>query len=97
MYEEAVQDFEKAKELDPNSKDIEHQLRQAKIELKRSKRKDYYKILDCPRHFTSSELKKKYHKAALKWHPGFYLCSVFLFSLCSPFNSETVFCFFFFF
>lgn len=70
MYEEAVRDFEAAKELDPNNRDLDHKIREAKLEHKKSLRKDYYKILDVPKTFTSSQLKKGYHKAALKWHPG---------------------------
>ena len=76
MYEEAVRDLEAAKELDPNSRDIDQKIREAKLEHKKSLRKDYYKILDVPRNFTSSQLKKGYHKAALKWHPGIlHFCS----------------------
>lgn len=70
MFEEAVRDFEAAKELDPNNRDLDHKIREAKLEHKKSLRKDYYKILEVPKTFTSSQLKKGYHKAALKWHPG---------------------------
>jgi len=35
--------------MDPDSRDIKQRLRDAKLELKKSKRKDYYKILgECP-------------------------------------------------
>mmetsp|Transcript_29956 Transcript_29956/g.41404 ORF Transcript_29956/g.41404 Transcript_29956/m.41404 type:complete len:491 (+) Transcript_29956:85-1557(+) len=69
MFEEAVQDYSSAKEMEPNSRETERLLREAKFELKKSKRKDYYRILEVPRQFTSAQLKKSYHKAALKWHP----------------------------
>lgn len=39
------------------------------MELKKSKRKDYYKILEISKTATDDEIKKAYRKAALKWHP----------------------------
>ena len=39
------------------------------MELKKSKRKDYYKILDVTKSVTDDEIKKAYKKSALKWHP----------------------------
>jgi DnaJ family protein C protein 7 len=39
------------------------------LELKKSKRKDYYKILELTKSCTDDEIKKGYKKAALKWHP----------------------------
>ena len=45
-------------------------LRKAKLELKKSKRKDYYKILELPKDCGDTvAIKKAYRKAALKWHP----------------------------
>jgi DnaJ family protein C protein 7 len=46
QFEEAVRDFEKAHEIDPENRDIDSNLRDAKLKLKKSQRKDYYKILD---------------------------------------------------
>jgi len=39
------------------------------LELKKSKRKDYYKILEIGKDATEEEIKKAYKRAALKWHP----------------------------
>jgi len=45
-------------------------LEEAKLELKKSKRKDYYKILGIPKGCAEDEIKKGYKKEALKHHPG---------------------------
>ena len=45
-------------------------LQEAKLELKKSKRKDYYKILSLSKNCTDSDIKKAYKREALKHHPG---------------------------
>lgn len=69
MFEEQVRDLEKIKQLDPNYSDISSLLRQAKHDLKLSKRKDYYKILSIDKNADQHAIKKGYRKTALKWHP----------------------------
>ena len=51
---------------------LEHQqlLKNAKLELKKSKRKDYYKILGCSKDADDDTIKKAYRKRALLHHPG---------------------------
>eukprot|EP00123_Amoebidium_parasiticum_P016888 comp23624_c1_seq1/m.40249 comp23624_c1_seq1/g.40249 ORF comp23624_c1_seq1/g.40249 comp23624_c1_seq1/m.40249 type:complete len:512 (-) comp23624_c1_seq1:543-2078(-) len=68
-YEEAVRDYEAISKLEPTNREVKSQLREAKLELKKSLRKDYYKILGVPKDFTEDQLKKAYRKEALRWHP----------------------------
>jgi DnaJ family protein C protein 7 len=68
QYEEAVRDYEKLTKMDRNQ-EYRQLLKQAKLELKKSKRKDYYKILNVAKDATEEEIKKAYRKEALKHHP----------------------------
>lgn len=45
-------------------------LQNAELELKKSKRKDYYKILSVSKEAPDDEIKKAYRKHALLHHPG---------------------------
>jgi len=45
-------------------------LHEAKLALKKSKRKDYYKILGVDKNASTDEIKKAYRKRALVHHPG---------------------------
>lgn len=50
---------------------LKQKLQEAKLELKKSKRKDYYKILELANReaSTEDEIKKAYKRQALRWHP----------------------------
>lgn len=69
QWEEAVRDYERVLSLDRSNRDVSNALRTAKLELKKSKRKDYYKILGVPKDADESQIKKAYKLLALKWHP----------------------------
>ena len=45
-------------------------LMEAKLALKKSKRKDYYKILGIDKNASTDDIKKAYRKRAMVHHPG---------------------------
>ncbi|XP_062298812.1 dnaJ homolog subfamily C member 7-like [Scomber scombrus] len=68
QYEEAVRDYEKVYQTEKTS-DHKHLLKNAQLELKKSKRKDYYKVLGIGKNATEDDIKKAYRKRALMHHP----------------------------
>merc|ERR1711902_99571 len=69
MYDEAVRDYESANKIDRGNQEVRQLLQQAKLELKKSKRKDYYKMLGVGKDANDDEIKKAYRKRALVHHP----------------------------
>ncbi|XP_011305686.1 dnaJ homolog subfamily C member 7 [Fopius arisanus] len=67
-YEEAVRDFERACRVN-QSRENRRLLMEAKEALKRSKKKDYYKILGVDKAASVEDIKKAYRKRALVHHP----------------------------
>lgn len=68
-WEDAVQEFKQAIEEDSSDNQLRSELRDAELQLKMSKRKDYYKILGVEKSANDTELKKAYRKKALQFHP----------------------------
>jgi len=71
-YEQAIRDFNKAREINPQNPQIMEKLQKAQKLMKLAKRKDYYKILNVPRTATKREIKKAYRKLAQQYHPDKY-------------------------
>ncbi|KAF7722006.1 hypothetical protein EC973_003789 [Apophysomyces ossiformis] len=69
QYEEAVRDYRRLTDADGSNREYHNLLRKAELELKKSQRKDYYKILGLSKDATDSEIKKAYRKLALQYHP----------------------------
>lgn len=68
QYEDAVRDYEKVYQTE-KTKEHKQLLKNAQMELKKSKRKDYYKILGVDKNASEDEIKKAYRKRALMHHP----------------------------
>ncbi|QRW16806.1 F-box/WD repeat-containing protein pof7 [Rhizoctonia solani] len=75
-YEDAVRDFKAAQESAESDgaaggevRSIAEEVRKAEVLLKRSKTKDYYKILNVARDCSDPEIKKAYRRESLIHHP----------------------------
>ena len=68
-YKGAISDYEEAQAIEPEDQTIRQGLRNAKIELKKSSRKDLYKVLGITKNATDHDIKKAYRKKALECHP----------------------------
>jgi DnaJ family protein C protein 7 len=68
-WEEAVREYKAIQESNPEEPNIAKDIRYAELELKKSKRKDYYKILGVEKDAGETEIKKAYRKLAIVHHP----------------------------
>jgi DnaJ family protein C protein 3 len=69
MYEEAVNDYRRALELEEGFGRAKEGLDTAQKRKKQASKRDYYKILGVRRNAGKKEVSKAYRKLAQKWHP----------------------------
>lgn len=68
-WEAAVKELKSVHESNPEEPGIVKEIRSAELELKKSKRKDYYKILGVDKDADDNQIKKAYRKLAIIHHP----------------------------
>ncbi|KAK0763049.1 hypothetical protein N5P37_004032 [Trichoderma harzianum] len=68
-WEESVREWKAIQELDPADNSVRHEIRKAELEMKKSLRKDYYKIMGIEKDADANEIKRAYRKMAVKLHP----------------------------
>lgn len=68
-WEDAVREWKAIQEIDPEDRSILKEIRKAELELKKSQRKDYYKILGIGKDADETAIKKAYRKLAIIHHP----------------------------
>ncbi|KAL6909041.1 TPR-like protein [Trichoderma evansii] len=68
-WEESVREWKAIADLDPSDNSIRNEVRKAELELKKSLRKDYYKIMGLEKDADANDIKRAYRKMAVKLHP----------------------------
>ncbi|KAK6359611.1 hypothetical protein TWF696_000759 [Orbilia brochopaga] len=69
LFEEAIHELNHAKELNKHNEMVNEYLQKAHVLLKRSKSKDYYKILGVERDASPRQIKAQYNKMVRLYHP----------------------------
>ena len=93
QYDDAIADFRSALEqaefdgADADVRALRGELKRAEAALRRSKTKDYYKILGVPRDCNEADIKKAYRRESLKHHPDKVRLASFLFFLLVSSNA----------
>ena len=65
----AFQSYAKAREIDPQNRDVVEGLNRIQKLKKSASRKDYYKVLGVSKDASQSEIKKAFRKLAKQYHP----------------------------
>lgn len=69
-YEASIRTLQEAAEAHPDKKDqVDRVLNKAQVALKRSKTKDYYKVLGVAHDADERQIKSAYRKATKQYHP----------------------------
>lgn len=68
-WEDAVREWKALQEREPEDRTLLKEVRRAELELKKSQRKDYYKILGVTKDADEKDIKKAYRKLAVIHHP----------------------------
>ena len=68
-WEQAVKDLKVMAEENPTDADLNKELRNAELELKKSKRKDWYKILGVDKDAGDKDIERAYKRRAAVLHP----------------------------
>lgn len=69
QYEDAIRTLNTANDHHPGTKDVQSLLQKAQVLLKRSKQKDYYKVLGVSRDADERTIKRAYRQLTKKNHP----------------------------
>nr|CAB3238916.1 dnaJ homolog subfamily C member 3 [Phallusia mammillata] len=68
-YEQALEDLQKAAQIDENYPGLNEKIQKAQKLLKQSQKRDYYKILGVSRNAKKKDIIKAYRNLAREWHP----------------------------
>lgn len=68
-YDAAIGTLNSAKEHHPGANIVQQKLQEAQVALKRSKQKDYYKVLGVSKDADERDIKKAYRKMTKIYHP----------------------------
>ncbi|EYC38785.1 hypothetical protein Y032_0695g1597 [Ancylostoma ceylanicum] len=68
-YDEAIEDYQKAQQVNEESRRAREGLEKAQKLKKQAGKRDYYKILGLKRNASKRDITKAYRKMAQKWHP----------------------------
>merc|ERR1711879_207281 len=61
-------DYKRAIAIDP-SLNLQGKIKENQTDVKKAKKKDFYKVLGVNKDATDKEIKKAFHKLSLQWHP----------------------------